>query len=226
MYFLEKIDDIYNTFRTENSIPIENKNFYIEIPILISQHGHSSCCRHSYIIRKSQKAKLLICQDGQRIYLSDYDIINTILSMDSATIDWFLTQFISLFSGCSYPVELSFDGITFVCHGIDIFPNGKNFTLFSDTTLAYSTFCLLLNYIFAKDYCWEAISGEVNSGKLTLCKYISIIDYYYKKSPYSRKFLLDIGYPIEQPFPSDSMRVNKLFKKIGHLEKFDISFYK
>ena len=60
--------------------------------------------------------------------------------------------------------------------------------------------------------------------KRTLCKYITLIDYYANANTRSKKFLKDIGYPIDEntQHPIDTSYTKKMF---NHTEMFDISRY-
>lgn len=77
MRFLEKIDLIHESNRKNLNIPKENREFTSHIPITISV-GEVS---YGFEIRKKEKSKLLLSSGKQRIYLSDFDIINIILNM-------------------------------------------------------------------------------------------------------------------------------------------------
>ena len=78
MRFLEKIDLIHESNRKNLNIPKENREFTSHIPITISV-GEVS---YGFEIRKKEKSKLLLSSGKQRIYLSDFDIINIILNRD------------------------------------------------------------------------------------------------------------------------------------------------
>lgn len=221
MPFLNLIDKLYDIEREKLSIPMQNKEFCIYIPVKILDGERS----FSYVIRKEKKSKILITSGKQRVYLSDHNIICTILSMPSNEIEWFLSQFVSLYKEKGHSVKISIADREFSYVGITNFPKQQELTLFSDTVIDYSYFCFLLNFIFAKDECWEKIGETPRYSKMTLCKYISIIDYFYSKSQHSKTFLESIGYPIGSPRPIDSSKVQETFKEINCLEKFDIFGY-
>lgn len=221
MLFLEKIDEIYSASRTQYSVSAQSDDFYVYIPIEISDSKYT----YPFLIRKGNKSKLLITSGKQRVYLTDNQIIHTILSMEKTEIDWFLSQFISLYKGTGVQLTFNISDAIFTCVGICSFPEDKKLLLFSDTKISYSNFCFLLSFIFSKDACWEEISRITNFSKKTLCKYISIIDYYHNSSEHSRLFLSAIGCPLNNGQFSDSVLVSKAFEKIDCVEKFDISNY-
>lgn len=90
MPFLQKIDELYGKIRQEYSPTSVGDDFNVFFPIEISDGKNKS----SFSIRKGKKAKLLVISGKQRVYLSDYQIINTILSMDREDVQWYLKQFV------------------------------------------------------------------------------------------------------------------------------------
>lgn len=207
--------------RQQLSVPASNNKFCSYIPIEISDGKYS----FTYIIRKEKRAKILVVSGQQRVYLSDYHVLSTILSMDAADIEWFLKQFVSLYRGEGSSIDFFLGDNKYSYTGIPAFPSFRELTLLSDTKINYSYFCFLLNFIFAKDKCWEKIEDIPDFGSTTLCKYISILNYIHKKSEYSKAFLEAIGYPIGEPQPAESIEAQKAFRGVDFLKKFDISNY-
>ena len=221
MPFLQKIDELYGKIRQEYSPTSVGDDFNVFFPIEISDGKNKS----SFSIRKGKKAKLLVISGKQRVYLSDYQIINTILSMDREDVQWYLKQFVLLYTGIGHQIVFSLDATDYTYLGIPAFPTDKSLLLFSDTCMKHISFCHLLNFIFAKDKCWETISHISNFSKRTLCKYISVIDYVHNKSAYSKSFLEEIKYPTDACQPVSEKVMRKLFEKGDYIEKFDISNY-
>lgn len=221
MPFLQKIDEIFEASRLQYSVSSKNDDFHTYIPIEIYNDTH----RFQFLIRKGKKSKILILSGKQTVYLTDYQIISTILSMGDKEIKWFLEQFVSLYVGNGAQIKLVLDGIEYAYAGIPSYPEEKEILLFSDTNIGVSYFCFLLNFIFAKDKCWEEMSNTPNFSKKTLCKYISIIDYCYNASAYSKTFLAGLGYPVDRSQPSNHISAQKAFEKNDCVEKFDISNY-
>lgn len=221
MWFLQAIDDIYNERRRQYNVPDKNKDFSCHIPVKIQKGANSFL----FEIRKREKAKLFLILGSQRIYLSDLQIIKIIIAMEKEDVQWFLSQFISLYLGKKVSFQLMFDEGIYDCYGIEIYPETKKIYWLSDSEIEYSYFTALLNFIFSKDHCWEEMSTTKGFSKKTLCKYISLIDYYYSHSERSKNFLEQIGYPITNEHPIGSKEVNQVFDNLTYLEKFDISLY-
>lgn len=221
MSFLQKIDELFEASCLQFSVPLKSDNFHTYIPIEI----YNDTYRFQFLIRKGKKSKILILAGQQRVYLTDDQIIRTILSMEDNETEWFLAQFISLYVGNGVQTTLELDKTKFTYTGLPSFPEERDILLFSDTNIKLSHFCFLLNFIFAKDQCWGKMSNTPNFEKKTLCKYISIIDYYHNASTYSKVFLKGLGYPVKYAQSSNYISTQKAFKEIDCVEKFDISYY-
>lgn len=227
MGFLEKIDSIYNGEREKYGIPLDNKDFSAFIPIVITDSDKT----YRYTISKGSKAKLQFVDGNQYIYLSDIQIIETILRIeDKEVVEWFLHQFISLYNGSGMPTYFIVGGEKFEGCGIRLYPNTRPLMLLSDTEVDINCFCFYLNYIFYKDECYADSSKYTYYRKQTLCKYISIIDYYTKQSPKNVKFLKDIGFPLRadlevEELEVEELAISKIFRKKNNIKKFAISAY-
>ncbi|MGI6176246.1 MAG: hypothetical protein ACOYJC_08885 [Christensenellales bacterium] len=218
MYFLNKIDTIYKDSREKFNIPENNKIFSCFIPI--EPVGCETSC--AFMVKKQEKSKLMLIEGGQRVHISDLQILNTILDMDKNDIEWFLQQFILLYKGKTRQMKFKIDGDLFSGFGIGSYPTKKILHLFSDSLIDINDFVFILNFIFAKDKCWEEMNKQHDFSKRTLCKYITLIDYYAHKAPRSKSFLKAIGYPVKKENPVDNRYTKPLF---NHIEKFDISQY-
>lgn len=218
MSFLTKIDEMHAANLKKYAIETTNSDFnsYFNIePIGIS-------LSKSFILKKQVKAKLLLISGKQRVYLSDFRIISTILSVDKKYTDWFLNEFIKLYNNeyknFAFKLENEkFDGV-----GIDYYPESYEITLFSDTVIDINDLIFVINFIFSKDKQWENDKSLKNFSKSTIVKYIALIDYYSNKSARSEEFLLKIGYPTDKQFFSNFSVPQDMFSNISF---FDISKY-
>ena len=224
MPFLKRIDDEYAANRCHFSIPGSNREFSCDIPLRITDGTVS----YDYLIRKSEKSKALLLSGKQKVYLSDLQIIKTIVAMDEEETDWFIRRFVELYNCKGKPIYLELCGETYEYTGIAPYPEKKELYLLTDTIIDYSYFVFLLNFIFCKDQCWEVMGNEVGFGKTTLCKYISLIDYYKRNNKQSKSFLQRIGYPPEIPISASEEVLQQAFlqfEDINCIKQFDISKY-
>ena len=216
MSFLNKIDATHAYCQSEYYAEELSKSFstYISVePVGIN-------LTKQFVIQKQEKAKLLLVSEKQRVYLSDYQILSTILHLDKDLIDWFIRSFLELYKG-NFKVfkfkvaDEEFDGI-----GIGYYPNPKEIVLFSDTQIDINDFIFVLNFVFSKDYQWEIDRPQEDYSKRTIVKYITLLDYYSNKSERSKEFLEKIGYPLKVMEFIDVPNTKSMFSKIN---LFDIS---
>ena len=216
MDFLKIIDDIYAQERAHISEADDSFCCFIQIDP-IDQNTTLK-----YLIKKREKAMLLIVDGKQRVHMSDLQIINCICNMCETDRDWFLRQFIRLYEGHSNKIKFKISGTECDGCGIMKYPKIKSLELHSDTIVDYNDFVFLLNFIFSKDKCHEERKKIPNFSKQTLVKYITLIDYYGNNGLTSKQYLETIGYPIRSPRPIDSKQTAALFSDI---KTFDISAY-
>ncbi|MDO5558498.1 MAG: hypothetical protein Q4F95_02755 [Oscillospiraceae bacterium] len=83
MFFLSKIDEIYETEKKQYEIE-NNYDFCSYIPIKPININTSI----DFLIKKQEKAKLLLVCGKQRVYVSDLQVIDTVINMDINDIRW------------------------------------------------------------------------------------------------------------------------------------------
>lgn len=219
MMFLEYIDNLYREECKRFEIPLKPKvPFKCFVPVEPQNWEVGS----SFLILKQEKSKLFILDGKQRVYLSDIQIVDTILSMDKEDQGWFLTQFVKIYKGEFVPFFFKIQSEPFKGKGMCRYPQKKSLKLFADSSIDINDFIFLINFIVYKDLCWSEKIGNPEFYKKTLCKYITLIDYYSLNDTRSKPFLESIGYPLEKRSPVDKEGKNVLFMKI---ETFDISLY-
>lgn len=218
MSFLMKIDEIHADNQQKISIESISDNF----SSFINVEPVKKNLKRRFLIKKQEKSKLLIVSGNQRVYLSDYHIISTILNMDKKYIDWFLNSFIKLYNNETNPFNFKISEFEYTGVGIDYYPGSYEFTLFSDTVIDINDLIFVLNFIFSKDKQWELDASIENFSKSTIVKYITLIDYFSNKSKRSKTFLRKIGYPTDVPRIVNVSSKNDIFSDVS---TFDISKY-
>ena len=144
MSFLKKIDELHeenkNTFRIKSSNNDFSSFFCVE-PV-------GTSLTKKFLVRKQKKSKLLIVSGEQRVYLADYDIVSTILSMNKTYLNWFLDEFVKLYNGDYKPFKFRVINEEFEGVGINYFPKPHKILLFSDTEIDINDFIFILNFPF------------------------------------------------------------------------------
>jgi len=215
----ECIDELYDKARRDFDIPPNPKipfNFFVTI------EPQDWDAESGFLILKQEKSKLLILDGKQRVYLSDIQIVDTILSMDKEDQNWFLSQFVKIYKEQFELFSFKIQSKTFKGKGICRYPRKKALKLFTDSTIDINDFIFLINFIVYKDLCWGEKIEKPDFYKITLCKYISLMDYYSLNPNRSKPFLESIEYPLEKQKPVDKKGRTDIFVKS---ETFDISLY-
>lgn len=250
MNFLEKIDEIHNHNVNEINTRSKNKKENVVINEVkrkkfisyITIKPNNTKVKCEFLIQKQEKSKLLLVNREQRVYISDLGIIRTIVDMEENLYKWFLNKFINLYNDNDDIEKMDFhiNNESFEGYGIEYYPQEYEINLFSDTKIDINDFIFILNFIFSKDIISSELrvkkdNRKINNFKKTLCKYISLIDYYRTKK--DKGFLKNIGYPVGEEYLIcnegiinndkiiDSNKINKKFNNENLIEKFDILKY-
>lgn len=229
MEFLKQLDSLHSKCMRENHVDSRNRDFRSYHKITFK----SESVPDRFLIQKNRiKTKLLLVDGAQRVYLSDSQIIETILSLGYEDIQWFVNQLALLYQGVGHNFQFSIDGKTYLFPGMKHYAEKKEILLPSDTRVNIDDFCILVNFVYAKDLAWERtpISArsekkgydKTNFSKRTLSKYISLLDHYGLDTNRSDAFLNAIGYPLPKAYPGQVVDERSMFE---HIELFDISLY-
>ena len=220
MNFLEYIDSIYSTELKNFDIDLEREEFNSFIPIEPLNYS----TKNIFLIGKQIHSKLFIVVGKQRIYLSDINIIRTILSLETEDIAWFIEQLCNLYRNDNNAHSFKINEKEFNGSGIEYFSDDKEIMLYTDSVISINDFIFVLNFVLAKDSTWGEMKELTNFRKLTLCKYISLISYYAFSSNDAKNFLESIGYPVDKKYVQDNKELSQLFNN-ENIEKFDISLF-
>ena len=229
MEFLQQLDSLHKKCMRENHVDSKNRDFRSYHKISFNAESTSG----RFLIQKNRiKAKLLLVDGAQKVYLSDSQIIETILSLGSEDIQWFVTQLALLYKGIGADFQFSIDGESYVFTGMLPYTEKKEILLPSDTKVDIGDFCIVINFVHAKDFAWERMPlserskkrgyDNTNFSKRTLSKYIALLDYYGLNTKRSDAFLNSIGYPLAEKYPGQVEDEKSMFE---HTELFDISLY-
>ncbi|MPN43161.1 hypothetical protein SDC9_190720 [bioreactor metagenome] len=142
--------------------------------------------------------------------------------MDKEDQIWFLNQFVKIYKEEFASFSFKIQSETFVGKGMSRYPSKKSLKLFTDSSIDINDFIFLINFVVYKDLCWSEKIEVSDFYRRTLCKYITLTDYYSSKHERSKSFLESIGYPLEKKRPVDKAGGNKILVQI---ETFDISLY-
>lgn len=220
MDFLDYLDTEYNRIKSGYNANEVADSFSVYFPVSVNGLDTSS----GFLIKKQDKAKLLIVSGKQRVYLSDADIIRSVIGLSVTEANWFLEEFIKAYRGIYNEFDFMIDDKSFSGKGIAQYPERRSLTLMSDTDITIQDFIFVINFVLAKDALWEVKDESEGFSKRTLCKYISLIDWFANHKDRSKQFLESIQFQI--PAKPERISENKFKKDLfSHTEKFDISKY-
>lgn len=222
MNFLEYIDNIYKKEKNKfHDKKIISKEFCCFIPIKPLEYTSNN----KFLIKKQKHSKLFIIIGKQRVYLSDIDIIKTILLLSEDDIRWFIDQFCKLYTYDNNACMFKIKGEEFRGSRIEyIYNETKNILLYTDSEISINDFIFVINFVLSKDSLWGKVNGLDNFRKITICKYISLLKYYAFKSKEAELFLKKIKYPIKNEKPKDTKEISRIFND-DSIKEFDISLF-
>ena len=213
MNFLQKIDEIHNQNCEEHSITSSTK-FISYIPL----SPINPICTCKFLIKKSNKAKVMMVVGSQRVYLSDLDIIRCILALDEKMVKWFFSEFIFLFQNQKKKIKFKIGEEIFDGHGIGFLDDNIKINIFSDSEIHINDFIYLINLVLSKDIVWSNFTKDDKYYKITLYKYIVLIDFYAFNSKREPKVLEAIDVEHNSIDDLNPKTLKKEFEKIKTFE--------
>ena len=213
MDFLQKIDEIHNNNCMEHGITSPT-NFISYIPL----NPIDPVCNCNFLIKKSQLSKFMLAIGNQRVYLSDLDIIRCILALDKKIIKWFLSEFVSLFKNQEKKIKFKIDEEIFEGYGINLLEDNIKLNIFSDSEIHINDFIYLINLVLSKDIVWSNFTKDNKYYKITLYKYIVLVDFYAFNSKRDPKVLDAIDVEHNSIKDLNPKTVKKEFEKIKTFE--------
>lgn len=219
--FLQFLDVEYENDKKKNNVPTENKEYrYYEeiIPINFFRAQKFQC------LKINKKSKILICFNNLKVYLSDVDILKIILKMEEEQINWFIDNFIKVYNESYEEFEFIIGKEKFKGIGLPYQNTEKSIYIHTDNEINIDSFIFILNFIISKDYLATLRLQESNNDKknkknlmkATLCKYISLLKFYYFGDKGIEEFLEGLGYPISENIDNVFSSYRKT-KKISQL---------
>jgi hypothetical protein len=217
------MDKLYESARTTCNIQVDNEEYrHYEklIPLDFTT-------KNEFLCLKVKKTKILFCQSNVKVYLSDADIIRTIVKFDDNTVNFFLEKFSELYNGNGQIFRYRVNSRDFDGRGLEYVKNKSSFLLHCDMEININDFIFILNMIFEKDRLFTRVAGK-NLLKVTLCKFIVLIKYYKFNDKICCDFLQEIGYSVDKQLysvfnsPANTEKTSSLFENLSQFEKSGI----
>jgi hypothetical protein len=231
MHFLEYLDKQYIDYKKVNGIPEMNRQYryYEEV---IPQNTDDDNQKFE-ILKIGDKTKILICFKSLKVYLSDLDIINTILKLPEDEINWFIDEFYYICNKQYTLFEFEISKKKFRGIGLPYKESTNKIRIQCDNEVSINSFIFIINIILTKDLLGtlklRRSNNEIKKArdllKATLYKYISLIKYYRFKDENFANYLKDIEYPIDEGLDDvfcsyeKTKKINRLFESYNIFEE-------
>lgn len=224
MHFLEYLDKQYIDYKKVNGIPEMNKQYRYYQKVIPNNIGDDK--QEFEMLKIGDKSKILICFKSLRVYLSDLDIINTILKLPEDEIKWFIDGFFNVCNGKYTLFEFEFNKEKFMGKGLPYKEASNKIRIKCDTEISINSFIFIINIIITKDLLGteklkrSSVKKKKDKDlmKSTLYKYISLLKYYHFKDKDVAGYLKGIDYPIDE-------ELNNVFCSYEKTKKINRLFY-
>ena len=195
MSFLKYIDEAYEKSRKTYYVQESNKDYRIYFDLSPIDFK----AQIDFLCMKKDRAHILIAKNGIITYLSDADIVYNLSTASIVAPDLLrrlVDSFKLLYQGTFSPFGFSLDGSNYSGQGIPYFTDEYaqlKINIHSDVEISANDLVFVLNMIFEKDRLTDVEFGG-DRLKHTLCKYISLSQYYAFESEQAKQYLDSIGY--------------------------------
>ena len=193
--FIHDLDRFYADERNANGIEKGNKNFLCFGPLTVRLYGKEN---GNFLIRKEEFTKFLYVKNNCRVYFSDADILMMLMQIKAQdTVDALVEHLKKAYWGEMEPFGISVAENEYEVLGIPEIKEEQALTNLQDITLSFGDLLALINLVFAKDAASNMLwKDKPDFLKHTVCKYITLLRFYYYRDEKARKFLKDIEYDI------------------------------
>ena len=218
--FIEDLDEKYQKERKKNTIKKEDRNFVCNIPLRVKLYGSIN---ENYIIRKGKLTKFLYIKNGCRVYFTDADILTMLLQIeDKDTMDAFVENLKKAYENCAEEYYIWIGRKKYEIQGISQIKDEQILMNPHDIDISFNELLVLINLVLSKDQASNPLwPSRPDFFKHTISKYISLIKYYYYVDTKARKYLLNMGYNVDEDIYSNYNTLDKRDEKRGFFSDFE-----
>lgn len=224
--FIYDLDMLYKAAREGKHISRNNAKIYsLYYPIIFEYAGGVN---RNFVIKKNEFTKYLYVRNGARVYFSDADVMNMILSLEkTSTVTELISAFKDLYRGNGVRHILYLNDMEYACRGLPIINDSQVLMNLQDIDMPFIDLWTLINLILTKDmYSNPLWPGKADFLKHTLVKYISLLQYYYFDNNIAKEYLNKVGYNTEGTLLDNfnsSSKTNENNKCFNEFEMFENS---
>lgn len=191
--FIADLDIVYRNARKKEKIKKGNNNFWIYIPVKINLYGKRNA---NYIAKKGEFTKFIYVKNNCRVYFSDADILTMLLQVKNRdTIDMFIEKLKEMYAGNTEKYEIELSGRNYEVEGLQAIYDAQILTNPQDIDISFNELLVLINLILSKDKAAAPLwTQKPDFLKHTICKYISLLKFYYYGDNNAREYLEVMGF--------------------------------
>lgn len=191
--FILDLDMAYMRARRNEKIKKGNKNFWIYVPIKIKLFGIRNT---NYMAKKGEFTKFIYVKNNCRVYFSDADILTMLLQVKNRdTIDMFIEKLKEMYAGNAVKYEIELSGRNYEVEGLQAIYDEQILTNPQDIDISFNELLVLINLVLSKDKAATPLwTQKPDFLKHTICKYISLLKFYYYGDNNAREYLEVMGF--------------------------------
>lgn len=223
--FIEDLDVRYREERRENKIKRADRDFACNIPLRVKLYGKTN---DHFIIRKRRFTRFLYTKNGCRVHFSDADILTMLLQLQNKdTVDLLLEKLENAYRKCDekFTIRIGMrEGVKeYEIEGISQVEDEQILINPQDIDISFDDLLVLMNLILAKDQASSPLwPNRPDFFKHTVSKYISLLKYYYYGDQKAKKYLMAIGYSVDEDIYSNYNTSDKRDEKRGLFTDFEL----
>lgn len=219
--FIEDLDERYQRERKKNRISKKNKIFVCNIPFRVKLYGRIN---NNYIIRKGTLTKFLYIKNGCRVYFTDADILTMLLQIQNKdTMSSFVENLERAYKNCVEKYYIWIGKEKYEVNGIHQIEDDQILMNPQDVDISFNELLVLVNLILSKDLASNPLwPGRPDFFKHTTSKYITLIKYYYFRDTRARKYLLNMGYNVDEDIYFNYSTLDKRDEKRVFFSNFEV----
>lgn len=219
--FIEDLDERYRRERKKNRIKKEDKTFVCNIPLRVKLYGSIN---ENYIIRKGKLTRFLYIKNGCRVHFTDADILTMLLQIQNKDTMTSLIENLEIaYKSCVEKYYIWISKKKYEIEGIPQIEDEQILMNPQDVDISFNELFVLINLVLSKDQASTPLwPSRPNFFKHTTSKYITLIKYYYYGDMKARKYLLNMGYNVDEDIYSNYNTLDKRDEKRGFFSDFEV----
>jgi len=232
---LDNLDVEYKSFNTDGEKLYDRGYYYYQQVNFKDSYSNST-----FWCLKQRKTRFIIEEelDRVKVYLTDTDIIELIMDLETELFNKLMESFHQLYLGHGEEFSFEIGEDEYSVLGLKFSQNEKDFYFSSqietraDVTISFEDLVYLINLILAKEAAAMELTKEISFDRLKrqLAKYIVLSKFYREGDKVCEEYLKEINYNITLPdvrsVYNNDRKQRRLDKKFNNEKLFEKLFIK